>query len=204
MIKVVTLPLGELQANTHIVYDEETKNALIIDLGADFSKIQAVLESKKLNAKALLLTHGHFDHSLGAKSAFDNGLKVFVSKNDSKMLTEKTENLSYHFGLSFNTLSSFETLEEGEYEIFGFSVLVIETPGHTKGSICFIIGDYLFSGDTLFKDSFGRYDFPGGSLSELKTSLKRLFELRNLVVFTGHGEKTNIDYEKENNPILCY
>ncbi len=204
MIKVISIPLGVLQANTHIVYDDQTKKALIIDLGADFSKIQSVLSIHNLKAQALLLTHGHFDHTLGASSANKKGLKVYISKNDSQMLTDTSENLSYHFGVSFEALNEFETLFEGDYEIGGFSVKVIETKGHTKGSCCFIIGDYLFSGDTLFKDSFGRYDFEGGSFIELKTSLNKLFALKNYQVFTGHGENTTIQYEKENNPILCY
>ena len=204
MIKVETFPLGALCANTHLLYDTESKKCLIIDLGADFCEIEGVLSARGLKVGALLLTHGHFDHSFGAASASERGIDVYISEKDAYMLKGPKESLAASFDCPFEPCARFTAIREGVYEIGGFTVKAIETPGHTKGSVCYVIGDDLFSGDTLFFESYGRYDLPGGNMIEIVRSAKKLFALDNLTVYTGHDKNTTIEHERRYNPLSKY
>lgn len=201
-IKNVIYPFG---TNSYTVYDTESKNCLIIDLGGDFSKIIGQAESLGLKVNAVILTHGHIDHIQGIADCKKYNIPVYVSKEDFEMLTNQN-NLSTYFGMGQFTCVADFILTEGEIEIGGIKVAVIKTPGHTEGSVSFIIGEKLYSGDTLFANSFGRTDFPTGNFSKLKDSIiNKLFALDgNTEVFPGHEGSTTIERERKYNPINDY
>ena len=205
MIKVIRSADGLLGSNSYIVYDDETKNCLIIDLGGDFLQIYGKIKTLGLNLSGVILTHGHYDHVAGCKDCKGKGFKIYSSREDAKMLVSP-DNLSSFFGADGFSVEADGILDEGNNKIGGINFKVIKTPGHTSGSICILIENLLFSGDTLFKSSFGRYDFPTGNLQDLKSSIKeKLFLLDGkTVVLPGHGDITTIESEREMNPINDY
>lgn len=202
MIKYIVNEVPPLGANCYTVYDDDTKNCLIIDLGGDFYKIIEQTKSLGLTVKGALLTHAHFDHAMGTVYCQSAGIPVFVSKEDSLLLLGDG-NLAKAFGLGEFSLQADGILAEGKTQIGGIDLQVIKTAGHTAGSVCFLIEDKLFSGDTLFCSSYGRYDLPTGNFSDLKNSIiNKLFTLNgNIMVLPGHGGKTTIERERKYNPI---
>ena len=202
MIKYIVNEVPPLGANCYTVYDDDTKNCLIIDLGGDFYKIIEQTKSLGLTVKGVLLTHAHFDHAMGTVYCQSAGIPVFVSKEDSLLLLGDG-NLAKAFGLGEFSLQADGILAEGKTQIGGIDLQVIKTAGHTAGSVCFLIEDKLFSGDTLFCSSYGRYDLPTGNFSDLKNSIiNKLFTLNgNIMVLPGHGGKTTIERERKYNPI---
>ena len=199
MINLKTVPAGVYEANCYILVDEETKDCAIIDAGGDAGKISAAVESMQGNPKYLLLTHGHFDHVGGVKeicSKYD--IPFYISKTDEEYM-EKDNSV-------FGTLPKASGyLKEGDVVKLGSrEIKVIETPGHTKGGLCFLIDGKLFTGDTLFQGSIGRTDFIGGDMKEIISSIKnKLLPLGDDVeVYPGHGPSSSIKFEKMRNPYL--
>lgn len=201
-----TFPLGLIGANSYLLIDEESKEAILIDLGGDFTQIKNELEKNNATLKFILNTHGHFDHIMGERDAQNIvDVPVFVHEND-KNLVENLPKQLERFGFVQNAeppknikiFTENDTFKLGDKEI-----KVIHTPGHTPGSVCFLIDKNLFSGDTLFYTSVGRTDFEGGSFKELSNSIKeKLFKLDDdITVYPGHDTKTSIGYEKKYN---CY
>ena len=205
MIKYIVNEVPPLGANCYTVYDDNTKNCLIIDLGGDFLKIIGQIKSLGLNLKGVILTHAHFDHSLAVTSCREYGIPVFVSKED-QVLLQGSGNLSAAFGYGEFSYTADYILTEGKMQIGGLDITVIKTAGHTAGSVCFLIEDKLFSGDTLFHSSYGRFDLPSGNFENLKNSiLHKLFALDgDIQVLPGHGGKTTIERERKYNPINEY
>jgi glyoxylase-like metal-dependent hydrolase (beta-lactamase superfamily II) len=204
-MKVYRLPLGIISANCYVIETSEG-NAAAVDIGGEYPKLKSFLSSHSLTLKKILLTHGHYDHMLGAAAAQeDTGAEIYVHEADAPMLTSRHLSLADSIGggffepaENFKVLSDKDivTLDELEFE-------VIHTPGHTPGSVCYKCAGELFSGDTLFKLSIGRTDFPGGSIQQMFSSLKKLSELSgNFAVHPGHNEETTLDFEKQNNPYM--
>ncbi len=203
-IKIITIPVGPLKANCHIVYSDELKKVLVIDPGGDFSMIDSKIKSLNKSGGAVLLTHAHFDHIMATSEFINAGFKVYMHKNDIPLL-EGDGNLAKYMGLKLSKFIVDNQLIGGFFDICGFKVEVIETPGHTAGSVCYKIENNLFSGDTIFKESFGRFDFPSGDLNALIISIKKLFALKEkLVIYSGHGEITTLDEERKSNAIYNY
>ena len=203
-MKIFTYPLGDLQANCYVLVNERTREAVAIDVGANPQFL--VLEELKhdFKIKEILLTHCHFDHVGGASYFVKRGAKCRIGENEIENLKNSSINLSTLFG---DEIEDFEVLGVSDGEVFtacGLAFEVIETSGHTSGSVCYKIEDNLFAGDLLFKGSFGRYDFPTGNVKELIKSIKKVFEFENLTVYSGHGEKTDIKTERLTNPIRSY
>lgn len=199
MLNLKTVPAGVYEANCYILVDSETKDCAIIDAGGDAGKISAAVESIQGNPKYLLLTHGHFDHVGGVKeicSKYD--IPFYISKTDEEYM-EKDNSV-------FGTLPKASGyLKEGDVVKLGSrEIKVIETPGHTKGGLCFLIDGKLFTGDTLFQGSIGRTDFIGGDMKEIISSIKnKLLPLGDDVeVYPGHGPSSSIKFEKMRNPYL--
>lgn len=196
--------VGSLGTNCYIVGNEQ--KALVIDPGDDFEVIRQHLRNREL--EYILLTHTHIDH-IGAltqmKQAYPEA-KVAVHSKEVSFLKNPEKNLSAFIGNPFTYQGPVEiTLEDGmELPFLGSMIQVFHTPGHTPGGCCFLIENYLFSGDTLFRMSIGRTDFPGGSYPQLINNiLEKLFRLPDSTrVFSGHMEETTIGYEKKNNPFL--
>ncbi len=196
MIKnIITIPQGPVMANTYIVCNEYNE-CLIIDLGEDISNALNIIKEHNLKVINLLLTHGHFDHIMGVKSAVNEHIGVLIGEKDAFMLESKKDCLATLFGEKYEPIKKYEVLSEGEYKLGNFKVKVIETPGHTTGSVCYVIDDCIFTGDTLFKGGYGRCDLPYGNAEMLKNSLVKILSLPNLQVYPGHGDKTTINEEK--------
>ena len=204
---VEKLAVGAVMTNCYIVFDEETKDALVIDPGAAAGRIAEKIREKDLKPHAILLTHGHFDHILAADELRrEFSVKLLCSEAERELCVDPVLNVGQQFGCACSVLPD-ETFVDGGKLTFGaLSCTVIATPGHTKGGVCFYFEreGVLFSGDTLFFESVGRTDFPGGSAATLVASVKeRLFVLPDATkVYPGHGPATSIAYEKENNPYV--
>ena len=186
------------ETNSYIF--EYNNSLFIIDPGSDINKIINSLENKKIDY--ILLTHGHMDHIGSVKELIKlYNPKVFLSNLDKDYINGNIILDPYFDKNNYN----FEFID---YEYFNINnIEIIKSPGHSYGSVCiyFKKENILFSGDTLFKDSFGRYDFKDGDLNKLVKSINKLFELNeNTIVYPGHGEKTTIKYEKTNNIINFY
>lgn len=199
MIRSVTV--SECYTNCYICMNKDTKEGFIVDPGDDELKISVNVSRLEMTPKAILLTHGHFDH-IGAVNQLKEryNIPVIVGTKEEKVLTDSRMNLSSMFGEPVK-VNGDKFLEDGEnFQVAGFDIQYILTPGHTPGSGCFYIEEeqVLFSGDTLFQASRGRTDFPGGSESDIIKSIKnKLLVLPGETeVYPGHMNITNIDSEK--------
>ena len=200
---IKTIPNGILQANTYVLIDEETKEAAIIDSGGEFEIINDALEKYGAKLKYILHTHAHFDHVMGEKEAQERtGLPVYVHEDD-KILLENLKRQAAFFRIGeAEAPENIKTFDENTvFKLGNQEIKVIHTPGHTPGSVCFLVGDALISGDTLFYGSIGRTDFEGGSFAQISDSIQnKLFKLdENITVYPGHDAQTTIGYEKKYN-----
>lgn len=209
-MKIDRLILGAYQTNCYILRaGEAAKDCLIIDTGLEAGELVDFLQRHKLNPVAVVLTHGHADHITGlaaVRGRFPN-IKVYIHKLDAEMLTGVKDNLSAMAGVLFSSEPADFSLEEGDViEQANIKLDVLHTPGHTPGGICLYSKNegIVFVGDTLFADSVGRTDMPGGSTTQLIKSIKKkLCPLPDkTVVYPGHGPVTTIAQEKANNPFL--
>lgn len=206
-MKVETYVVGVVGTNCYFAVNEATKECLVIDPGDNADALAGKIRENGYTPVAVLLTHGHFDHIMGVeglKEAFH--IPVYVHEDDGEMLRRPDLNAGAMIGARVS-LTADELLHDGdELTLAGMKLRVIHTPGHTPGGVCFYFpeAEVLFSGDTLFCESVGRTDLPGGSMGALMRSVKeRVLKLPDLtVVYTGHGEPTQIGYEKRNNPFL--
>jgi len=201
---VKTLKVGYLETNCYILFVGDGK-ALVIDPGGSYEAINKLLQSEGISEIAILLTHAHFDHIKAVKDLQENyKTKLYIHNCDKEALNGEG-NLSEAMGLHLSEIIPDYVFDgEPELNIFGIKVKVLHTPGHTKGSVCYIIDDKIYSGDTLFYGSYGRTDFIGGNKDDMRKSLKKLFDLSgNYAVYPGHGNGTALSYEREYNPIVC-
>lgn len=205
-MKVVMIPLGLYQTNCYIIYDEESKGASIIDPGSEGEELISYIEEQGLQVESILLTHGHHDHIGAVQDLVDKyEVPVYIHPKDAEFLRNPRLNLSADSGvpLSF-TLKEKHVVAGDTLKAGGVEFKVLETPGHTQGSISFYGNDIVFVGDALFKESIGRTDFPGGSYEQLLKSIET--ELYTLppatLVCSGHGPTTSIAYEMKMNPFI--
>lgn len=152
--------------------------------------------AQSLTLKYIILTHTHYDHMIHLESYLNKNAELLVSPNDANGLTDPSLNLSnWLSGKSFSYNGEYKSITEGDVIEVGDEMLrVIETPGHTAGSVCLVSDEYIFTGDTIFSDGvYGRFDLPGGSGKKLLKSLKRLANLNeNLIIYSGHGDNSTI------------
>ena len=209
-MKIDCLILGSYETNCYILRNTESdKDCLIIDTGLDAGPLIDFLSEHKLNPLAVVLTHGHADHISALPILREKypDIKVYIHKNDAKMLTKPISNLSMLAGKMFKTEpADFLIDEPSTIELADIRLNVLNTPGHTQGGICLYSKDssLVFVGDTLFADSVGRTDFPGGDFTQLINSIKqKLCTLPDeTIVYTGHGPATTMAREKAHNQYL--
>ena len=194
-MEVHRLILGCLQTNCYFICNNG--EAIVIDPALNYKKILKKAEEYNVKIKAILLTHGHFDHVGAVKDLQKLGIRVYLSREDGKIMQENSTNF---FVQTHKNFIPDVLLEDDDIiNLIGLEIKVILTPGHTKGSCCFLCGDYLFSGDTLLKWSYGRVDLYSGNMEDMKNSLKKLFGLnKNYIVLPGHGQDTLLLEEKIN------
>ena len=195
------LPVGHLMTNCYIVTDETTLECAVIDPGDESNTILYYLEDNHLTCRAILLTHGHYDHTGAVADLLERfpGIRVSIHRGDFQNVDTKLFPLSRQVpeeAVSF--------YDEGDTVTVGaMPVEVLHTPGHSEGSVTLRCGSALFCGDTLFAGSCGRTDFDGGSVEKMMASLKRLGQLEgDLDVLPGHMELSTLDRERASNPYL--
>ena len=206
-IKVESIPLGPVEANTFIITDEASGLSAVIDCGDFTAELVQRLYGKTV--KYILLTHGHYDHILGVYDLKQfTGAEVLIHENDADCLVDEKRSLSYYSYRegAQKPLTADRVLHEGDIITLGETELkVMHTPGHTSGSICLMdeADRILFTGDTLFCLTCGRTDLPTGDDYEMFVSLKRLKELDgDYTVYTGHNRSTTLDAERVRNRYL--
>lgn len=204
-MKVETLVVGMIQTNCYIVYDEDSKQGVIIDPGAASERILARVAALGLDIKYVLLTHGHFDHILALQSVCDKtGAEVYIHPGDKYLLSpEVVKNFGVNKSDYKEPEETLDLVDGGIIEVGGLKFDVLNTKGHSEGSCVFLCGEYMFSGDTLFLESCGRTDFEGSDPHAMMASLKRLHDLPGeYKVCPGHEETSTLSHEREHNPYM--
>jgi glyoxylase-like metal-dependent hydrolase (beta-lactamase superfamily II) len=207
MIHVI-LPVGLLQCNCSIFGDETSHEAIVIDPGDEVENIVAVLDKHELRVKAIVITHGHIDHVAGAqKLRALTGAPVYMNEKDREQI-DALDMQARWLGVDHVPKPDVDTnaADGTVLQLGGSDFQIMHTPGHTQGSSSILIPQQskLIAGDTLFRDSIGRTDLPGGNSRQILASIKtRLFDLPDeTIVVPGHGPTTTIGREKERNPFL--
>lgn len=204
-MNIHTLQLGELRANCYIA-ETAPNQCIAVDIGGNPRLLLEFLTMKKLTLNKILLTHGHFDHMNGVEEvARKTGAEVFIHESDVPMLSNAGLSLADSIScMPFVPVTKYTTVHDGDIISDGdCDFKVLHTAGHSMGSVCYICDDVIFSGDTLFCCSIGRTDFTGSSPELMVKSLEKLCSLDgNYTILSGHGDKTDLEYEKKSNPYL--
>lgn len=206
MIQIRNAVIGMCATNTYFVWNEDKKEGIIIDPAGDSERIFNMIEQYGFTPVAVFLTHGHFDHMLAMEDLREKyNLKVYIGVNDKEVLHNPEYNLTAPFmGQSLTADADIYLQDDVSIFVAGYKIRCIEVPGHTPGGMCYYFENesVLFSGDTLFCESVGRSDFPGGNGRELCLGIKnKLFTLPDeVIVYPGHMESTSIAHEKQYNP----
>ena len=194
-MKLKAMALGAYQTNCYILWDEKSQHCVVIDPGYEPERVSDEVTRLGKTVEAVLLTHGHFDHVGGVRTlAAETDCRVYLCAQDLSMPPQMTAGPLYYTDL----------YQEGDVlDLAGLKIRVIQTPGHTEGSVCLLVEDAMFSGDTLFAGSCGRTDLPGGSWATILKSLKRLAAMdKDYAVYPGHGPSTTLAEEKQWNPYM--
>ena len=187
-VKIVTFEIAQMGENCYLIATEGG-NAVVIDPGGDANRILRYAQQNEFNIQKILLTHGHFDHILGVKDLKEaTAAKLYIHEADAVMLESGDENLASYFGAQYLPVTPDHTLVDGEtITLDELCFTVLHTPGHTRGSVCYLAREHLFTGDTLFEFGCGRTDLPGGSDADMHASLQRLYPLaQKYHIHPGH------------------
>jgi glyoxylase-like metal-dependent hydrolase (beta-lactamase superfamily II) len=204
--KVIVIPTGRFDGRNYLLVCEETHEAALIDADMDYKRILTALQAEGAVLRYILLTHGHFDHVSSSDLLREKtGAKTAIHRLEVPALSDPYLNVSGQLDPS-ELVEGREIdiiLDEGSALVLGaIEINVLHTPGHTPGSCCFLAGGDLFTGDTLFRGTYGNTGFPGGNMGDLMRSAARLLSLdASLNVYPGHGNPTTIARERVHNPI---
>lgn len=204
-LKIEQRVLGMVATNVYLGIHTETKEAFLVDPADRADYIADWIRKSGVTLKAILLTHGHFDH-IGASEELKKEFQVpiYAMAAEAVVLEDSRLNLSANWAAPFTAKCDIELQDEQELKVAGFTVIAYHTPGHTKGGACYYLPEeqVLFSGDTIFRASVGRTDFPTGSMGELRRSVQRMLKLLpdETAVLPGHESDTSIADEKKWNP----
>lgn len=194
--------VGEFNSytNTYVVYDEKSKEGIIIDVANNADKIYNYIENSEIKPKYIILTHCHADHTAGLKNIknYYPNIKIIIHEFDNHGLTDDSINMCSYLSIDSNFVSADIVVKDGdEIKLGEITVKIMHTPGHTAGSISILIEDALFSGDTIFRGTHGRTDLPTGNEFDMQKSLKKILELKeDIIIYPGHGVSTMICDEK--------
>ncbi|MGM9565592.1 MBL fold metallo-hydrolase [Evtepia sp.] len=200
MLQIKRMQVGQIGTNCYLLEDPDAKLCAVIDPGDNADGIDREIRKAGLSLSMILITHGHFDHVLAVPGLLAKwpDIPVYVHKQE---VNWEGKGDQY---MLLGPVPNIKTVGEGDVIDFsGHPIQVLHTPGHSPGSVCYLVGDILFAGDTLFAGSCGRTDFIGGSVSQILMSLKRLAGLEgNLRVCPGHDRLTSLDAERASNPFV--
>lgn len=205
-MKITEFNLGPLGANCYLL-SENGKDAVLVDAGGADDDLISYLEENEISLKAILLTHGHYDHIMGVSKLREiTGAKVYIHDYDAELTTSSEKNrAAYHFPKEYYVPFSADCLfNDGDViNEAGMKFAVMHCPGHTRGSSCFIIDNKIFCGDAVFKGSIGRSDMYGSDPVVQRVALMQFYELKSdYEMYCGHGENTTLKYELKTNPFL--
>ncbi len=200
-MKVKRIPAGVYAANCYLIIDEESKELGLIDPGGDFEELNSAIEQTGAELKCIFITHGHADHT-GALEEFSKkyNCNIYLNAKDERIMRDK----GYLFGDISVDMKIVNVVQNDIIKLGNYEIVVLDTPGHTPGGVCYYVEGLVFSGDTLFRSSIGRSDLPGGDFDLLVHSIRNV--LYNLpddtIVYPGHAFQSTIGYEKSNNPFV--
>jgi len=197
--------LGSMEVNTYLIYEMGSKTCIVVDPAIASPTLYTRIKELKISKVSIFITHGHADHIEGIDTLKDEfSCEVLISKVDAPMLSDASLNLSTYIAEPFTTstadriVQESDTISTGQHTGTFYSVR-----GHTAGGLILVFSDFIISGDTLFAESVGRSDFPGGDGKILIEDIKdKILVLDDRIVFPGHGPETSVEHEKRNNPFF--
>lgn len=207
-MQITCMPSGMLGVNTYLAVDEETNKGFIVDPGGHNPSLTQKIKEDGTTVEYIILTHGHCDHICGVAGHREDfpQAKVVAHEDEERMLTDANFNMSTAFGGACTVNADMFVKDGDELQVGNITLKIFHTPGHSPGGMCIYSAkdNVLFSGDTLFRQSIGRTDFPGSSFDEIAASIhNKLFTLPDATdVYPGHMGPTNIEFEKRNNPFV--
>ncbi len=196
-IQIKRFTVGVMGNNAYLIINQDSNKAVLIDPSMGYKKISTYCAENNITITDIILTHGHFDHINDVHLFQKQGVKVHIHTLDADKLYSNG-NLAYMLGRTVEPSKADFTFEDNSViSLNGIDFTIIHTPGHSVGSVCITMGEYMFSGDTVFLYDRGRVDFPDSNPKDMELSLKRLFSIpKNYIVLPGHGESTTLDKER--------
>jgi len=207
VLVIERVEVGPLFSNSYLVFDSLTKTGIIIDAGDEAERILRLIERNRVKVEAIYATHGHFDHVLAVRELKEVlGCRFYIHRGDLNLLRVAAKRAREILGRNYPSPPEPDGfIDEGDLiRLGGNTLTVLYTPGHSPGSVSYLMDRGVFTGDTLFAGSIGRHDFPGGNLAQLLSSIReKLFKLPDdTAVYPGHGPSTTIGVEKIENPYV--
>lgn len=199
-MKIDKFVLGLLNNNTYLVTNEDTKKCFLVDPSTPSAKVAEYIKDNGLCLESILITHGHFDHIGGARYFQQEfGAKIYMSKDDEDFIDNPLK-----ISRKFDKFDIDVYIKDNDViNTCGKEIKVIATPGHSLGGVCFLMDDVIFSGDTIFRASYGRFDLRGGDFAALKESVKKILDMQGeYLILSGHGDATCSSFERQYNPVF--